>query len=116
MRWMLACVLISLSAAANAAWDGTGPGSGVTGNDTGGIIQWTPWTATVYHNLAAEHSARWNRFAEITSVHAQYGDYIGFNCRTDRSFDPRRAWLAPFYAPDPVATETPRRSAAHPPR
>jgi hypothetical protein len=46
MRWMLALVLVSFSLAANATWDGTGPGSGVTGNDTGGIIQWTPWTAT----------------------------------------------------------------------
>ena len=96
MRLILAFVLLSLSAAANAAWDGTGPGPGLTGNDTGGIIQWTPWTATAYRSLAAEHCARWNRIADITSVHARYGDYVGFTCRTDRRFDPRKAWLAPY--------------------
>jgi hypothetical protein len=100
---MLACVLVSFSIAANAAWDGTGPGSGVTGNDTGGIIQWTPETAPVYHYIAAEHCARWNRIAEITSVHARYGDYVGFACRTDRRFDPRKAWLTPYYMPSPPA-------------
>ena len=103
MRWILAFVLVSLSAAANAAWDGTGPGPGVTGNDTGGIIQWTPEIAHIYHSIAAEHCARWNRIAEITSVHARYGDYVGFVCRTDRRFDPRKAWLAPYYAPQPPA-------------
>jgi hypothetical protein len=99
---MPAFAMVWFSLAANAAWDGTGPGSGVTGNDTGGMIQWTPWTATVYHNLAAEHCARWNRIAQITSVHAQYGDYIGFRCAEDRRFDPRRAWLAPYYVPAPT--------------
>ena len=96
MRWILAFVLVSLSAAANAAWDGTGPGPGLTGNDTGGIIQWTPWTATAYRSMAAEHCARWNRIAQITSVHARYGGYVGFTCLVDRWFDPRKAWLAPY--------------------
>jgi len=103
MRWMLALVLVSFSLTAKATWDGTGPGSGVTGNDTGGIIQWTPWTATVYYRIAAEHCARWNRIAEITSVHAKYGDYVGFVCQVDRSFDPRKAWLAPDDPPLPAA-------------
>ena len=103
MRWILAFTLVSLSLAANAAWDGTGPNAGVTGNDMGGIIQWTPETATVYRNIAGEHCARWNRVAEITSVHAHYGDYIGFICLYDRRYDPRKAWLAPYYAPPPPA-------------
>src|SRR5437016_6233922 len=41
MRWMVALALVSFSLPANATWDGTGPGPGLTGNDTGGIIQWT---------------------------------------------------------------------------
>ena len=106
MRWMLALALVSValvtfSLPANAAWDGTGPGPGLTGNDTGGIIQWTPEIAGVYHSIAAAHCARWNRIAEITSVHAHYGDYVGFRCAVDRRYDPRKAWLAPYYVPTP---------------
>jgi hypothetical protein len=101
MRWMLAFALALFSLAANATWDGTGPGPGLTGNDTGGIIQWTPEIAGVYHSIAAAHCARWNRIAEITSVHPHYGDYVGFRCAVDRRNDPRKAWLAPYYVPAP---------------
>jgi hypothetical protein len=95
MRWMLAIavVLTSFGAYAGAA----GPGPGLTGNDTGGIIQWTPEVDQTYHDIAATHCARWNRFAGITSVHRTYGDYIGFRCVYDRRFDPRKAWLSGVY-------------------
>ncbi|HTT47693.1 MAG TPA: hypothetical protein VMG39_06770 [Pseudolabrys sp.] len=64
----------------------TGPGSGLTGNDTGGIITWSPEHQAVARDWAAAHCARYNKYARITSVHAQYGDYIAFACE----FDPRR--------------------------
>ena len=58
-----------------------GPGPGLTGNDTGGIIVWSPQNARVAKDWAAEHCARYGKFARITSVHAQYGDYIAFACQ-----------------------------------
>src|SRR5207245_11287512 len=93
MRWMLAVVVALNSFAAGAA----GPGPGLTGNDTGGIIQWTPETDHVYKDIAAAHCARWNRLAGITSVHRTYGDYIGFQCIYDRRFDPRKAGVPGIY-------------------
>lgn len=62
-----------------------GPNSGLTGNDTGGIITWSPEHALVARDWAAEHCARYNKYARITSVSARYGDYIAFTCQ----FDPR---------------------------
>jgi hypothetical protein len=80
MRWtlpVLAAVVSLLSAPA-----GAGPVLvGLVGNDTGGIIPWTPETHRLRHAIASAHCARYFKYARITSVHAQYGDYIGFVCR-----------------------------------
>lgn len=57
-----------------------GPGRGITGNDTGGIIPYSPAVEATYRDLAAAHCARWHRLSHITSVHRQYGDYISFVC------------------------------------
>jgi len=89
MRWMLSIALIMSPLAAHAIL----VGPGLTGNDTGGIIQWTPETDLIYHDIAAAHCARWNRLASITSVHRTYGDYIGFQCVFDRRYDPRKTGL-----------------------
>src|SRR5262249_39699203 len=87
MRWMLLIALILSPLTAHA----THVGPGLTGNDTGGIIQWTPETNLIYRDIAAAHCARWNRFANVTSVHRTYGEYIGFQCFVDRRYDPRKA-------------------------
>jgi hypothetical protein len=63
----------------------------VTGNDTGGIIQWTPYVSRIYRRWAADHCAQWHRIATITSVHRRYGDYVAFTCDVDRRYDPRKA-------------------------
>ncbi len=93
MRWMLAVAVVvnALPAYAGVA----GPGPGLTGNDTGGIIQWTPESERIYRDIAAAHCGRWNKFAGITSMRRMYGDYIGFRCIDDRRFDPRKAGLPP---------------------
>jgi|SRR4051794_11700693 hypothetical protein len=57
-----------------------GPGPGLTGNDIGGIIQWTPDNQAYAHQMAGAHCAGYNKYARITSVHAVYGDYISFVC------------------------------------
>jgi len=93
MRWMFAIAVLLSPFAAHA-------GDGLTGNDTGGIIQWTPETGAVYRDIAASHCARWNRSAFITSVHRTYGEYIGFQCIVLRRYDPRKmrlSWTWPEY-------------------
>ena len=101
MRRMLASAVVlyavgALSVAAAHA-GAAGPDPGLTGNDTGGIIQWTPEIDRSYRDIAVAHCARFNRFAGISSVHGVYGDYIGFRCVYDRRFDPRKAGLPPVY-------------------
>jgi hypothetical protein len=106
MRRMLAVAvvldaLVSLgslsltSFAAHAGFQDTGPG--LTGNDTGGIIQATPDTIHSYKEIAVSHCGRWNRYAGITSIRRVYGDYIGFRCVFDRRYDPRKAELPQAY-------------------
>jgi hypothetical protein len=87
MRRMLAIAVVLNASAAYAGF----AGPGLTGNDTGGIIAWTPDVDLTYRDIAAAHCARWNRLAGITSVHRTYGDYIGFQCIYDRRFDARKA-------------------------
>jgi hypothetical protein len=58
-----------------------GPGWGLTGNDTGGIMSYTPaLQRSAYRAMAADWCARWGRLSHITSVHRHYGDYVGFVC------------------------------------
>ena len=59
----------------------TGPG--LTGNDTGGIIPWSPDSRQFARATAAEHCARYGKVARINSVHAEHGNYISFSCRFD---------------------------------
>jgi hypothetical protein len=58
----------------------TGVGPGVTGNDTGGIIPYSPEVKHIYRDLAAGYCARWGRLSHVTSVRRRYGDYISFVC------------------------------------
>jgi hypothetical protein len=66
---------------AATALGGCGIGPGITGNDTGGIIPWSPENQHNMRAFASQHCARYNKTARITVVHARYGDYIGFDCR-----------------------------------
>jgi hypothetical protein len=76
-----ALILAALASASASATAGIlGPWPGLTGNDTGGIISYSPAIEPYYRAMAAEHCARWGRLSHITSVHRRYGDYIGFAC------------------------------------
>ena len=57
-----------------------GVGPGITGNDTGGIIPYSPALEHTYRDMAAAHCARWGRLSHVTSVGRRYGDYISFVC------------------------------------
>ncbi len=77
MRWVLAASVVCFAHAAQADMVDTVP-PGVVGNDTGGIIMWTPDAGKVFRDLAYLHCAQYNKVAVITSVHRRYGDYAGF--------------------------------------
>jgi len=65
---------------------------GVNGNDTGGIISWSPALRAYGYRAAAQgHCAGYDKIARITSVHARYGDYVGFACEFPRGYDPVKA-------------------------
>jgi hypothetical protein len=51
-----------------------------SGNDTGGIIAWSPAAEHAARETAAAHCAGYDKFARITGVRRQYGNYISFNC------------------------------------
>src|SRR5262245_16689446 len=89
MLFVAAAVSV-LTVPAEAGWL-----AGLTGNDSGGIISWSPEVQRAYPQMAAEHCARWNKVAVITSVHPWYGDFIGFECRWPRGYDPaKEGWGA----------------------
>ena len=52
----------------------------VQGNDTGGIIPWSCETEMVAQDMAGNHCGNFGKYARITSVTRQYGDYIAFAC------------------------------------
>ncbi len=64
-----------------------GPGPGVTGNDTGGIIPYASVSPELARDLAFEHCAKYNKEPRATGLDAQYGGYYSFACR----FDAKRA-------------------------
>ncbi len=66
------------------------------GNDTGGIIAWSPQVDLIYHQIADIHCAGYNKVAQITSAHRWFGDYIAFRCHFPRGYDPRK-WM--LYGP-----------------
>jgi hypothetical protein len=89
-------VLPLIAAPAAAEWR-----DGVRGNDSGGIIPWSPEIADVYRDIAAGFCAHFDKVSAITSVHDTYGDYVGFRCYFPRGYDPRKgAFAAPVRALD----------------
>jgi hypothetical protein len=88
MRVLLIATLAA-SFALSPAWADVGA-YGLNGNDTGGIIPWTPAVELIYKQVAADHCARFAKVSYITSVHRRIGDYVGFACRFDRDYDPMK--------------------------
>jgi hypothetical protein len=74
---------------------------GINGNDTGGIIPWSPaLRAYGYRDAAQHHCAGYHKLARITSVKARYGDYVGFACEFPRGYDPVKHggwWIKPIF-------------------
>ena len=74
---------------------------GINGNDTGGIIAWSPdLRAYGYREAAQHHCGGYHKLARITSVHPRYGDYVGFACEFPRNYDPvgqGNWWIRPLF-------------------
>ena len=92
---LVAAALLLLAAPARA-WSSFG----VWGNDTGGIIPWSPELRHYGYRVAADDfCAGYHKLARITSVHPRYGDYVGFACEFPRGYDPVKRgywWVWPF--------------------
>ena len=99
MRFSSAAAVLALSLTALPAHAETWSVFGINGNDTGGIIPWSPaLRAFGYRDAAQAHCESYHRIARITSVHARYGDYVGFACEFPRGYDPVKAgrwWWSP---------------------
>jgi hypothetical protein len=69
---------------AQAGFFSAGPWLGGTwpwGNDTGGIIPYSPeFKAPAYRAMAADYCTHWGRLAQITSLPRHYRDFVGFVC------------------------------------
>lgn len=53
---------------------------GPKGNDTGGIIPWSPEAERDALDIAQSNCSHFNKYAAITSIHRVYGDYIAYAC------------------------------------
>ena len=76
--------LIALALAMAASLAGCGIGPGLTGNDSGGIIPWTPENQAVARDWAMQHCWYYGKVARIEAIHARYGEYISFTCQFPR--------------------------------
>jgi hypothetical protein len=78
---LLAVIGVALSAGGASAWVW-----GAKGNDTGGIIPWSPEAEANALGIANE-MCRWSTWApkraRITSIRRVYGDYIVYECVFD---------------------------------
>ena len=56
---------------------------GAKGNDTGGIIPWSPENEAHAFQIASEHCARGGKYPVATSLARRPGEYIGYRCVWD---------------------------------
>ena len=76
LKSLAAAALLSLTALPAYAQ----PLAGLVGNDTGGILPWSPWAEQYRREITADFCARYNKVPKISSVTRGYGNYIGFHC------------------------------------
>lgn len=79
---------VSLAIAAGAALLLAGCVGPIKGNDTGGIIAWSPEAEAAAPALAMEQCGLYGKEGRISSVTRGYGNYIAYSCR----WVPRRAY------------------------
>jgi hypothetical protein len=77
---LVAALTLAAAGVAKATFVGPDYYPYITGNDTGGIIPYSPNLEGVYPQMVQAYCARWGRLSHVTSVHRVYGDYISFVC------------------------------------
>jgi hypothetical protein len=101
MRRSLSLAALAFSLSITAAQAEIWSVYGINGNDTGGIIPWSPaLRAYGYREAAQHHCGGYHKIARITSVHPRYGDYVGFACEFPRNYDPVGHgiwWMRPMF-------------------
>ena len=55
-------------------------GPGLTGNDTGGIIPWSPENQVIAREWAEQYCGSYGKVAEMRWGLPRYGEYIAFDC------------------------------------
>ena len=85
IRKLMLVAAISLTAVPQAgAWnDILNSIWGSKGNDTGGIIPWSPENEKNAFEIAENNCKFWNKFPVATSIHRVPGDYIAYKCVWD---------------------------------
>lgn len=73
-------MLLPAARASAQLFPGNDTGQVYHGNDTGGIIPWSCRIEPVAGRIAANHCARYDKYARITGVQRHPGDYISFEC------------------------------------
>jgi hypothetical protein len=76
--------LIGMALVMAASLAGCGVGPGLTGNDSGGIVPWSPENQAVVRDWAAEHCAYYGKVAHLQPITRRYGQYISFTCSFPR--------------------------------
>jgi hypothetical protein len=67
---------------------------GPKGNDTGGIIPWSPENEANAPAIAEANCGWYNKFAVAVSIRREYGHYITYRCVWDPPYLSRRAHVA----------------------
>lgn len=85
IRTLFAVAALSMALAPQAhAWnDLFNSVWGAKGNDTGGIIPWSPDNERAAFEIAQNNCGFWNKYAVATSIHRVPGDYIVYACQWD---------------------------------
>ena len=85
IRKLMFVAAISLTAVPQAsAWnDILNSVWGSKGNDTGGIIPWSPENERDSFAIASRKCAWWNKYPAATSISRMPGDYISYKCVWD---------------------------------
>jgi len=76
-RNSLATVALSLTLFLFQGWGSPGV---FRGNDTGGIIAWSPDNERLAPDFASQHCAQWGKYARITNGIREPGQFINFIC------------------------------------
>jgi hypothetical protein len=77
---MLSLLMVSGASAFNNILNGV---YGPKGNDSGGIIPWSPENEMMAYDLAQAQCGYYNKYAVATSIQRGPGNYIAYKCVWD---------------------------------